>query len=49
MSRSVKNVLRLVGLALIMVGLVGSLPQGWSIASVAAGIVGLIAGGGGGG
>ena len=47
MSRSVKNFIRLAGLGLILVGLVGGLPQGWSIAAVAAGFIGLMAGGGG--
>lgn len=48
MNRNLKNFIRLGGLALIVFGLVGNLPQGWSIALVAVGFVGLIAGGGGG-
>ncbi|MFZ5633813.1 MAG: hypothetical protein ACOY40_13305 [Bacillota bacterium] len=48
MSGTVKNLLRLAGLGLILFGLVGNLPQGWSIAAVGAGLLALIAGGGGG-
>lgn len=48
MSGTVKIVLRLAGIGLIIFGLAANLPSGWSIASVAAGFLGLIAGGGGG-
>ncbi|MCL6611033.1 MAG: hypothetical protein K6T66_05770 [Peptococcaceae bacterium] len=48
MSRNVKTFLRLAGLGLIIFGLAADLPQGWSMAAVAAGFLGLIAGGGGG-
>jgi hypothetical protein len=48
MNRNLKTFFRLGGLALILFGLLGNLPQGWSIALVAMGFVGLIAGGGGG-
>lgn len=49
MSSAVKNILRLAGLGLVIFGLVGNLPQGWSIALVAAGFLGILAGGAGGG
>ncbi len=48
MSRTVKNLLRLAGLGLIIFGLLAGLPQEWTIASVVAGFLALIAGGGGG-
>lgn len=48
LSGTVKTILRLAGLGLIIFGLAADLPSGWSIASVAAGFLGLIAGGGGG-
>lgn len=48
LSRNVKTLIRLAGIGLIIFGLVGNLPQGWAVASVAAGVFGLIAGGGGG-
>ncbi|MCL6478966.1 MAG: hypothetical protein K6T65_11205 [Peptococcaceae bacterium] len=48
MSSTVRTLLRLAGFGLILFGLVGNLPQGWSIASVGAGVLALFAGGGGG-
>jgi hypothetical protein len=48
MSRTVRTVLRLVGAALIIFGVAANLPTGWAVASVGAGLAGLIAGGCGG-
>ncbi len=48
MNRTVKTLIRLAGLGLIIFGLVADLPRGWALASVAAGFLGLLAGGGGG-
>lgn len=48
MSATLKTVLRLAGIGLVLFGILGSLPSGWAIAAVGLGLVGVIAGGGGG-
>ncbi len=44
----IKLVIRLVGIGLFILGISGTLPQGWSMTLVAAGVFGFIACGGGG-
>lgn len=48
MNAKLKTVIRLAGIGLVLFGLVGSLPSGWAMAAVGLGLVGVIAGGGGG-
>lgn len=48
MSATLKTVLRLAGIGLVLLGLLGSLSSGWAMAAVGLGLVGVIAGGGGG-
>ena len=48
MNTTLKTVLRLAGIGLVLLGLLGSLPSGWAMAAVGLGLVGVIAGGGGG-
>ena len=49
MNRTVRIILRLVGLVLIITGLVAHLPVGWSIGAIGLGCIGFIVAGGGGG
>ncbi|MCL4439331.1 MAG: hypothetical protein M1609_01685 [Firmicutes bacterium] len=48
MNATLKTIFRLTGIGMIIFGLVGSLPSGWAMAAVGLGLVGVIAGGGGG-
>jgi hypothetical protein len=48
MNAGLKSVLRLAGIGLVIFGLVGNLPQGWAVAAVAVGLLGVFFGGGGG-